>query len=343
MHDYIVPRFLEDSLTGYKGSINPRLLFYRFLNGESDQRSRRLAIFKDRADLSLLDACRERERAAREFWRKRHGAGTVAEMKLSLIDRMMVGMGIESDFENGLLLHWIHGFPYINGEALKGAAKAWAFETGEQEKRQDQFLRIFGSLSKQEKNHDALSRGEVIFFDAIPESARACFDIDILTPHYAGYYTDDPPKRPGGWEQPTPVAFLAVSADTAFVFSMAGFDAELVRVAAEWLKSALIKRGIGAKRRAGYGHFAEETNVGTAQEPVRATSPLDAFLHVLEITTPDKLIGQAEEFVNKIKKLPDEDRKAAAIKLTERITPKTLRKKAEKKWAVTLRSFKGED
>lgn len=343
MSDYIVPRFLEGVLNSHKGPVNPRLLFYRFLNGESDQRIRRLEAFKSKADLSLLNSCRVREEATRQWWRSRYGTDSAVDFSLSLTGRMTVGMGIASDFENGLLLHWVHGYPYINGEALKGAARAWAFETLEHEQRPDVFQGVFGSINKDKQTHAALGRGEVIFFDALPASERDCFDIDILTPHYSEYYTGEPPQRPGGWEQPNPVAFLSVSAGVRFDFFLAGREPERMQIASEWLKSALVKRGMGAKKRAGYGHFAEESS--TAPEKIASSddSPLAAFMGVLEKVEPARLIGQAAQLVDRIRKLPEADQKAAALRVTERIDKKTLKAKGDKAWAIALRKFRGED
>tara|TARA_Y100000031_G_scaffold156846_1_gene213531 strand:- start:1380 stop:2402 length:1023 start_codon:yes stop_codon:yes gene_type:complete len=339
MTEYLVPQFSRQTIETYPKRINPHLLFYCYLGGESKKREEQLVFFSKNADLSPAHPFRERQSAALSEWKMRYGPESLVEMKLTLVDRMVVGMGIESDFENGLLLHWIHGFPYINGEAIKGAARTWAREQDKHTEESQIFKRIFGTLKKEETETEKISRGEIIFFDALPESDKALFDIDIVTCHYNEYYAGGS-EQPGDWMQPNPVHFLTVSAGIKFLFSVAGHDPEPVRTSAQWLKEALIRRGVGAKKRVGYGHFmdtSDKRGAGTQN----GGSPLEAFAAKLASIPVANIPGTAQSLLTTIYNFPEDVRSEAAGKLLERIAKKTLKKNANKPWLKKLKELAG--
>ena len=99
--------------------------------------------------------------------------------------------------------------------------------------------------------------GKVVFFDAFPEMNQELFDVDIVTCHYGAYYTPetDPPPEPGDWYSPKPIPFLAVRKGVKFRFAVASSEEGLATQAWTWLKNALMRRGMGAKKHIGYGHF----------------------------------------------------------------------------------------
>lgn len=252
--------FLAHTQTDAK--INPCLLFYFYLKGDSKGRKERLEThFLSRVDLSGLAPFRARQRAAVEELKT--GGACCKSGLLKLTDRLLVGQGVASDFENGILLDWIHGFPYIGGRSLKGAARAWAWEHGEHSKEPVLFKKIFGSLEEnkneetnnEETDPDDPLRGSVIFFDALPNDDHALFDIDIINTHYGGYYTGETPDLPADWSDPNPVLLLRVAKGVSFCFSLAGDDPKTVDTAWRWLEQALIRRGVGAGKRDGEGHF----------------------------------------------------------------------------------------
>lgn len=101
-------------------------------------------------------------------------------------------------------------------------------------------------------------QGSVIFFDAIPAGGQAAnpkFAVDVMTPHYQPYYSEDN-KPPADYHDPNPVKFLTVE-DTSFLFAVAvkPKNQSLLEPVVRWLKSALQELGIGAKTAAGYGYF----------------------------------------------------------------------------------------
>lgn len=256
--DFTKTKTVECISSGNK--INSHLLYYRYLNGTNNDK--RFKILKEKfiphVDTSMLSCLQKRyEKSLEQIKGRKY---TVLYELLKLVDRMVMGMGISSSFENGLLLHWIHGIPYINGEALKGAARSYARERlNEKDANQkEEFRRMFGTFEKGDIDSRNISRGEVMFFDAFPvnRDANNLFDIDVVTCHHNGYYTEDIPREPGDWESPVPVPFLTMRAGIQFKFAVASKDKNLAERAWEYLKNALILRGTGAKKRVGYGHFS---------------------------------------------------------------------------------------
>lgn len=197
--------------------------------------------------------------------------------------RLVVGLGGKGALEFGITLHHTTGLPIIPGSALKGAARNYALLTiaaelndgkdpalwfdnqtlnaiderltmGDLEHPQAQaYRRAFGSLQ---------AGGECIFHDAVVSALPkedALFAVDVMTPHFAKYYSSSGGAAPDDADNPIPVSFLTVSAGTRFGFAVSkrpgAGDDNLVRTAAQWLAAALDELGIGAKTAAGYGAF----------------------------------------------------------------------------------------
>lgn len=104
------------------------------------------------------------------------------------------------------------------------------------------FQNIFGTQEK---------AGEVIFFDAYP-AGEIKLKMDVMTPHYEGYYSGKTP--PADWQSPNPIKFLTIE-KTKFRFYLASKSNNLLPTAEKWLKDALQNFGIGAKTSIGYGYF----------------------------------------------------------------------------------------
>lgn len=260
---YLLPQFSSGHIEAYLKTrkANPGALFYRYLSGrETKERRERLYDFITSADTSMLCSLLSRHEKSLQQWKERFGDGTVQCETMGLVDRMVVGMGHSSSFENGMLLHRVHGIPYVNGEALKGAARSYASEVVQDDNsfQTKIFREIFGSPKNDEKVEEGdVCLGKVIFFDAFPEMNQELFDVDIVTCHYGAYYTPetDPPPEPGDWYSPDPISFLAVRKAIKFRFAVASSEKDLATQAWAWLKNALTRRGLGAKKHIGYGHF----------------------------------------------------------------------------------------
>ena len=348
MPDYLLPKFSKTAIEDYieEKKTNANLLFYRYLHGVStrkaDVRDTTAETLKNhfikKASPSMSKALLARHEAFLRQWETDYGKGNVYEKPLELASRMIVGMGIPSSFENGLLLHWTHGIPYINGEALKGAARSFAKEGHKDDDNfsKEEFRNIFGTLEKEERKPENVLRGKVVFFDALPESVNEFFDVDIITSHYGPYYTpvdntNDPTSLPGDWHMPNPVAFLTVKEGLIFRFAVASIDESLVKRAWEWLETALIHRGVGAKKHIGYGHFMPGKNI---------ESEFNIFMTRLNNIRSQMLIGSVSELVDALEKINDtKERQKGAQELTKRIGKQKLNQKRDKKWAKQLKDF----
>jgi CRISPR type III-B/RAMP module RAMP protein Cmr6 len=180
--------------------------------------------------------------------------------------RMVVGLGGETVLETDLTLHYLYGTPYIPGSALKGLTRAYVtgevegYKSDKIEDDTEDIKRIFGSQKR---------AGTVIFFDAMPINGKTAFALDIMNPHYPEYYAGN--KPPTNDQSPVPVTFLTVT-DTSFMFALALRDSRYpddIKLAQEWLQTALQKYGIGGKTSAGYGYF----RLSDKTEPVAPTQP----------------------------------------------------------------------
>jgi CRISPR-associated protein Cmr6 len=166
-----------------------------------------------------------------------------------LTERFITGIGLDHPVEMGFLWNHTLGFPYIPGSSIKGIVKDWV-NNWCQETEKD-IIRIFGSDDDTENQV-----GSVIFFDALPYG-RIRLQMDIITPHYGPYYSQE--QCPGDWCNPTPVPFLTVDKKQKFIFFIAPRIPKHVRdcsKAIQWLEDAITTLGAGAKTTTGYGRFA---------------------------------------------------------------------------------------
>lgn len=286
MSELCLPKYLNGNIdlkwAVENGGINAGLLYYRYIDGavgnpgELPKHLRRVidqagfytsTLYKDR----MIGTC---------CALARQGC-SVAITEGTLSSRLAIGLGIASQFENGICLHRIHGFPYMPGSTLKGVTHEYAlqFDYGcapEDEKKRKKaeqdhiFVAVFGAQSRRDANDEengALSshRGSVIFFDAVPAVDSNLLEIDVMTPHYGDYYTESKGEWPADYLGPNPISFLTVPRGTRFLLSLAACDyenrgtkmpaREVLNKALEWLNGALDKLGVGGKTSVGYGHF----------------------------------------------------------------------------------------
>jgi len=220
-------------------------------------------------------------------------------LKLKTSSRLVVGLGAGHVLETSLTLHHIFGIPYIPASALKGVVRMVSFweiaenkkikDEREIEKLQEQTYdkQISDSDDEDIVRHKLLFgtqnfKGLLIFLDAYPEiqDNQGIFELDVMTPHYSGYYTKD--QAPGDWENPKPIVFLTVKKGITFCFNVLfdefrakeilkdkNFSQEVRKIIEEWLinssilsnlvknwiEDALKEYGVGAKTRLGYGIF----------------------------------------------------------------------------------------
>lgn len=212
-------------------------------------------------------------------------------------NRLVVGLGNESVYENSMTLHHIYGIPYLPGSAIKGMTRNYIINScfarddkngkqwTEKAEQDTLFKYIFGTGVDEEGKG---IRGNVVFFDAFPTEAPT-IEPDVMNNHFQSYYEGDTP--PADWISPNPVFFLTLK-DAKFKIYLgvrddkivketeAGGESPLRRVPpirpassdtifheqdrvvdliAAWVKAALANHGIGAKTAVGYGRLKETT------------------------------------------------------------------------------------
>lgn len=180
--------------------------------------------------------------------------------------RWIVGLGHESVYETSLSLHFTYGIPYIPASSIKGITRSWMieshFEGGEVEAVQNPFFRmLFGGPPL---NDLPAQQGRIQFFDAYPCEVPQ-LSVDIMTPHYSDYYSQQ--KPPVDSTDPKPIPFLTVSKGR-FHFALAIDESHnipqadsrfLDNIPLDFAKATLLEAlqipGIGAKTAVGYGSW----------------------------------------------------------------------------------------
>ena len=173
------------------------------------------------------------------------------------------GLGNEHPIENGFAFLTPYGLPYLAGSGVKGILRRAMQELcddGEDGFTLEAIDLLFGpeNISKPE---DA-RRGALDFWDVFPNPAGGKLVVEIMTPHYGGYYQNgDTPHDSGA---PVPVSFLAVPAKSQFDFSVICHAGRLPETLQnQWralldraFKHAFEWVGFGAKTSVGYGAMA---------------------------------------------------------------------------------------
>ncbi|MCS7189830.1 MAG: type III-B CRISPR module RAMP protein Cmr6 [Bacteroidia bacterium] len=166
-----------------------------------------------------------------------------------LQSRLAIGLGSADVREIGFMFHR-HGFPYIPGSALKGAARAAAELIDKASLEEIQT--VFGWAPDPKQGLPDAHVGKVIFWDAIPLPGQKLLELDVMNPHFPNYYSSKGKNPPAEWDSPIPIYFLTVPAGTRFLFAIEA-DSSVQAQALRWLDIALTQLGIGAKTTLGYG------------------------------------------------------------------------------------------
>lgn len=157
-------------------------------------------------------------------------------MKVSFSWRLRVG-GTRG-FRELLLpvLHPVFGIPYIPASTLKGAARSWARQHGEN----SDINRLLGMLSG-----DYAQAAKVEFLDAFP--TKPCLSLDVATPQWSW-------KGDKVIYKPEPHPLLSLQEPELLIGlrpTARGSNADVAFVK-EWLENSL-KAGIGSRVSGGYG------------------------------------------------------------------------------------------
>jgi CRISPR-associated protein Cmr6 len=200
-----------------------------------------------------------------------HYGPNACRISTTSIAPFATGLGNEHPIENGFAFLTPYGLPYLAGSGVKGILRR-----AMQELRDDG---VDGSTSEAinalfgpeiiNQPEDA-QRGALDFWDVFPNPAGGRLVVEIMTPHYGGYYQKDETPHDSG--SPNPVSFLAVPAKSQFDFHVVCHPSRLPpSLQNRW--RALLDRaflhafewvGFGAKTSVGYGAMAATAAQTTA-------------------------------------------------------------------------------
>lgn len=185
------------------------------------------------------------------------------------------GLGNEHPIENGFAFLTPYGLPYLAGSGVKGILRRAMQELcddGEDGFTPEAIDALFGPENI--ATPDDARRGALDFWDVFPNPDGGKLVVEIMTPHYGGYYQNgDTPHDSGA---PVPVSFLAVPAKSQFDFSVVCHSSRLPEALQHQWRSLLDRAfkhafewvGFGAKTSVGYGAMA----AAAGQTPTVATS-----------------------------------------------------------------------
>ncbi|WP_027339125.1 type III-B CRISPR module RAMP protein Cmr6 [Halonatronum saccharophilum] len=211
-------------------------------------------------------------------------------MRFKIKDKLIIGLG-EADYrEVSIKVDHLTGIPYIPASTIKGAfRRIFTEDIYQSDKKVNYKLKrlietvkevddnfdkntkdniileyfrkyLFGSEAKES---DA-ERGSLIFFDTYP-NGEFKIETDIITPHYAEYYSDG--KAPTDDIDPKIIKFYVLT-DTEFKFNMVIsndfketkdylYDKEVREYISSLFSLCLGNYGLGAKKTSGYGLLEE--------------------------------------------------------------------------------------
>jgi len=171
---------------------------------------------------------------------------------------------MEHPLENGFAFLNPYGLAYLPGSSIKGVLRRAAeelagelIETDCMGWTQDAITTLFGLESEdRQKEH---TRGILTFWDVLPKPARNSMSMEVMTPHYGGYYQGESTPHDSG--QPIPIVFLVVPEGAEFSFHLTCDIHRLPEpLSATWqdlvrhaFTHAFDWLGFGAKTAVGYG------------------------------------------------------------------------------------------
>lgn len=185
------------------------------------------------------------------------------------------GLGNEHPIENGFAFLTPYGLPYLAGSGVKGILRRAMQELsddGVDGFTSEAIDTLFGpEIINQPQD---AQRGALDFWDVFPSPAGGKLTVEIMTPHYGGYYQKDETPHDSG--APVPVSFLAVPAKSDFDFHVISNPYRLPEsLRSSWrdlldtaFKHACEWVGFGAKTSVGYGAMNSPSSA-----PVRSASP----------------------------------------------------------------------
>lgn len=277
-----VPHYLGSDFASASPGARFGLFFAGWRDDWTPDKTGKTAALKDVVALSAdcrqrLDALRERQAALAAA-----GSETVLTLKAVSTAPFVTGTGMEHPLENGFAFLTPYGLPYLPGAGIKGVLRRAAQEMAgvgiecaypnPAGWTAEDIDALFGKETASGDSETVRTRGALQFWDVLPQPAGDALGIDVMTPHYAGYYQGR--ATPADCESPNPIPFLVVPAGSRFVFHMACDPRRLpAATASRWrelLEAAFVHAfdwlGFGAKTSVGYGQLQEDPAAAAARE-----------------------------------------------------------------------------
>ncbi len=184
-----------------------------------------------------------------ERWKTVTSGAETASADLSVLGRLIVGLGGENVLETGITLHHTYGMPIIPGSALKGLAahychREWGIQSPDLLEGGSHHRTIFGATD---------DSGHVVFHDSWIYPADKTLFPDVMTPHHGSYYSGKEGAGPTDFDDPNPVTFLSVTG--TFRVAVSCENKEWADFTLKLLKAALKDWGVGGKTSSGYGRM----------------------------------------------------------------------------------------
>lgn len=203
-----------------------------------------------------------------EAWLGRTAQHSVVEVD----GRLHLALGSPTVFETQVLLHPVHGLPYVPGSTLKGAVKAHLKRKlallPSDDLDRDVLHQTIDTLFGQERDEQDSVAGEAVFLDAwwVP-GAEGPLVGEVETPHHLSYYGGKS-EVASAFDNPNPVPQLAVRGQFVVAVSHLGVGRTWAQQVLDWLIDALsdpMQGGLGGKAfAAGYGRMVRVGSTGPA-------------------------------------------------------------------------------
>lgn len=183
------------------------------------------------------------------------------------------GLGNEHPIENGFAFLTPYGLPYLAGSGVKGILRRAMQELRDTDAAIDA---LFGP-EKIDKPEDA-RRGALDFWDVFPKPFGDKLVVEIMTPHFGGYYQGKSTPHDSG--APIPVSFLAVPAKSQFDFHVVCQPNRLPESLRDQWRVLLDRAfqhafewvGFGAKTSVGYGAMQPASELAPSSGSIRSSA-----------------------------------------------------------------------
>lgn len=228
--------------------------------------------------------------------------------ELALESRLFIGLSAGGMLETGCAISHSYGVPYIPGSSIKGAVRAYVESTDFGHQHAEVCHDLFG-VEPNDTHPEGLS-GLFTFHDAwwVPGSADRPLVQEVVTTHHLDYYASEGDSPATDLDSPIPNAQIAVRG--SFLFVVEG-PQDWMQLTEEMLIRTLTDAGLGAKRRAGYGYFADIAAEGTSARCAWVEDTIARLAQANRSNEEETLRGKA--LSGEWKKIEDADVKRQAL------------------------------